>query len=68
MVAKESPLKQDMRNCQQNLMRDISELMDNLTAFFTHPNDRESGKTAIILSVSLFTNMRYLSNLIDEMQ
>ena len=49
-------------------MREVSELIDNLNAFFTHPNDIESGKTAIVLSAGLFTNIRYLSNLIDEMQ
>ena len=67
MAKVKSASKQDLENCQQTLMREVSELIDNLTAFFTHPNDTESGKTAIVLSAGLFTNIRYLSNLIDEL-
>ena len=67
MTRTKSAIRRDLEDCQRSLMRDVSELMDNLTAFFAYPTDKESGKTAIILSANLFTNIRYFSNLIDEM-
>lgn len=47
MARTKSAIRRDLEDCQRSLMRDVSELMDNLTAFFAYPTDKESGKTAL---------------------
>lgn len=58
----------DLRDCQQSMIRNCNNLLESLICFFDKPSDTEAGKAAIFSAVRLLRDTAYLSNLIEELK